>query len=72
MSSAADARTVGPVHGRNLDYMVADSAVDPDGIVTRVLRVAAPAEDVALSLEDGTPLILAAQPGAESGDASVV
>jgi hypothetical protein len=28
----------GPIHGRNLDYMVADSAVDPDGIVTRVLR----------------------------------
>lgn len=39
-------------------------------VVTRVLRVAAPAEDVALSLEDGTPLILAAQPGAESGDAA--
>jgi hypothetical protein len=28
----------GPIHGRNLDYMVADSAVDPHGIVTRVLR----------------------------------
>lgn len=29
---------MGPVHGRNLDYMVADSTVDPNGVVTRVLR----------------------------------
>ncbi|MFN0072026.1 MAG: C45 family autoproteolytic acyltransferase/hydrolase [Chloroflexota bacterium] len=28
----------GPIHGRNLDYMVADSAVDPNGVVTRILR----------------------------------
>jgi hypothetical protein len=26
------------VHARNLDYMVADEMIDPDGVVTRVLR----------------------------------
>jgi hypothetical protein len=51
----------GPIHGRNLDYMVADSAVDPDGIVTRVLR-----ENVVLFVhepERGFPFVSVAWPG---------
>jgi hypothetical protein len=51
----------GPIHGRNLDYMVADSAVDPDGIVTRVLR-----ENVILFINEpdrGRPFASVAWPG---------
>jgi hypothetical protein len=51
----------GPIHGRNLDYMVADSAVDPDGIVTRVLR-----ENVVLFINEpdrGRPFTSVAWPG---------
>lgn len=49
------------VHGRNLDYMVGDDMVDPNGVVTRVLR-----ENVVVFVhepEQGHPFTSVAWPG---------